>query len=345
MKHYSIDKTKKHSKSSLLELGKKISGSVDETPDPNAATATSEKTPLQQAIEFKTEGNNYFKKGTYDKAIECYSKAIEACPLENPTELSTFFQNRAACYEHLKKHSSVIDDCTKALEFKSNYTKALYRRARAYEATKDWSNCLDDISAVCLLQGFQDQNALLMADRVLKELGRKHATEAIANRVPVTPSKHFIKTYFLSFSEDPAYNLIMAHDLNKTEPEEGRGFVRARKHFLEGQYDDVIGACTEEIDSMESDGVYKLEAILLRATFHLLRGSHQLALQDLEVIISNEQADVKIRVNALIKRASLYMQLEKPEECIRDFDEAATLGPNISDVFHHRGQVNAFFLT
>lgn len=34
------------------------------------------------------------------------------------------------------------------------------------------------------------------------------------------------------------------------------------------------------------------------------------------------------------------MQLEKPEECIKDFFKAAELGPDISDVFHHRGQVN-----
>lgn len=33
--------------------------------------------------------------------------------------------------------------------------------------------------------------------------GRKHAKEAMLTRKPVMPSKHFIKTYFSSFHEDP----------------------------------------------------------------------------------------------------------------------------------------------
>lgn len=188
-----------------------------------------------------------------------------------------------------------------------------------------------------MLQSFQDQGALVMADRVLKELGRKHSAEAMATRVPITPSKYFIKTFFLSFSEDPAYKLITS-DI-KSNGEE-MGFLRARKSFLSENYDEIIQACTEEINSSESEAQYKNEALLLRGTFHLLRGSHALALADLESVIKNDDADVKLRVSALIKRASLNMQLEKPEDCIRDFDKAAELGPNISDVFHHRGQIN-----
>lgn len=118
------------------------------------------------------------------------------------------------------------------------------------------------------------------------------------------------------------------------------GFRLAKKSFVSEKYDEIIKACTEEIDSSESDAEYKFEALLLRGTFHLLRGSHKEALSDLESVIANEEAEYKLRVSALIKRASLYMQLERPEECIKDFDKAAELGPNISDVFHHRGQVN-----
>lgn len=336
MRQSSIDKTKKLSKSDLLEFGKKSCSSVDEGSD--SKSATNEKSPLRIALEYKSEGNDYFKNGQYDKAIACYSKAIEECPIENSNDLATFYQNRAAAYEQLKKYSSVIDDCSKALEFKSNYIKALYRRAKAYESAANWSDCLDDVSALCLLQGFQDQSALIMADRVLKELGRSHAAEAIKNRVPITPSKHFVKTYFLSFTEDPAYNLIISDALVVTESD--RGFLRAKKAFLSGNYDEIINACTEEIDNSEAESQYKLEAVLLRATFYLLRGCHEKALADLDSLISNELADFKLRVSALIKRASMHMQLEKPEECINDFNKAAELGPDVSDVYHHRGQVN-----
>lgn len=333
MKQSNTDKTNVD-KRNLLKINKK-SESIDDTKTP---TKVEEKTQLDVAMEHKAKGNEYFKKGMYDKAISCYTQAIEECPKDNITELSTFYQNRAAAYDNLKKYSAVIEDCTKALDLKATYTKALYRRARAYESIKEWSKSLDDISAVCMLQSFQDQGALVMADRVLKELGRQHSAEAMASREPVTPSKYFIKTYFLSFSEDPSYNLLVSDKLNGLNAD--KGFLRARKEFLNQNYDDIIQACTEEINSSESEAQYKNEALLLRGTFYLLRGSHPLALDDFESIISNEEADVKLRVSALIKRASLYMQLEKPEECIQDFDKAAQLGPDVSDVFHHRGQVN-----
>lgn len=194
----------KSKKNNLSNMSKSSVSLDDATQDLNI-----KESPLQQAQRYKNEGNIFFKKGKYDDAISMYNKAIEACPEVHTTDLSTFYQNRAAAYEQLKKWSSVINDCTKALELNSKYEKALYRRAKAYEVIKDWENCLDDITAVCLLQGFQNQNALLMADRVLKELGKQHAIEAIKQRKPRLASRQFIKTYFISFSEDPVYKKLI----------------------------------------------------------------------------------------------------------------------------------------
>lgn len=100
--------------------------------------------------------------------------------------------------------------------------------------------------------------------------------------------------------------------------------------FATEDFDEVIPACTEEINSSESESEYFLEALLLRASFYLLSGQQKEALRDLNTIIDTENADVDIRVNALIKRASLNMQLEKTQESIDDFDKAAALGPNIA---------------
>lgn len=49
--------------------------------------------------------------------------------------------------------------------------KALQRRAKACELTKDLQQSLEDVTAACILEGFQNQATLLTADRVLKELG------------------------------------------------------------------------------------------------------------------------------------------------------------------------------
>lgn len=52
----------------------------------------------------------------------------------------------------------------------------------------------------------------------------------------------------------------------------------------------------------------------------------------------------QLRINALIKRASLHMQLEDTNKCLEDFNLAARLDPNNSDVYHHRGQVRTLLI-
>lgn len=131
-----------------------------------------QKSPLDQAIEFKNEGNLRFKSGKYNEAIEFYDKAIQTCPATHPTDLSTFYQNRAAAYEQLKHWTAVKNDCTKALELNPRYIKALHRRARAAESSDDLTGSLEDITATCILEGFQNNSSLVFADRVLKELGK-----------------------------------------------------------------------------------------------------------------------------------------------------------------------------
>ncbi|XP_023013800.1 translocase of outer membrane 70 [Leptinotarsa decemlineata] len=297
-----------------------------------------EETPFQKAQRFKSEGNNMFKKGKYDEAINLYNQAIDTIPEEFKTDLSTYYQNRAAAYEQLKKWSAVISDCTKAIELNNRYEKALYRRAKAEEIIKDWENALDDITSVCLLQNFGNQNALLMADRVLKELGKKNASEAIKTRKPVIPSKSFIKTYFSSFSHDPVYKKL----LETTDPlglGDLKGFLKAKLAFATEKYEEVIPACTEELNLSESESSYKLEALSLRASFYFLTGQFKEAEEDLTAIIETEDADPLIVVNSLVKRSSIKMQTDRIQDCLADFDKAAELGPNVSDVYHHRGQV------
>ena len=100
--------------------------------------------------------------------------------------------------------------------------------------------------------------------------------------------------------------------------------------------------CDEEIDS-KGDRVH--EATLLRATFFILSKQADKAMEDLTRLIEEETASVSIRVNALIKRASLYIQQCKdpskdPELSFADFEKAVTLDPDNADIYHHRGQVN-----
>lgn len=56
-------------------------------------------------IQFKDEGNKHFQTGDIDKAIECYSNAIEVC--KDKKVLAVIHRNRSACY--LKKVSNLLN--------------------------------------------------------------------------------------------------------------------------------------------------------------------------------------------------------------------------------------------
>lgn len=160
-----------------LDGDDKLTQSIVEKSNGQAVTAAAKKTEtikknaLDQATQYKNDGNERFKKGKYDEAIEFYDKAINTCPKNAGDLLSTFYQNRAAAYEQLKKWHAVKSDCTNALELNGRYIKALHRRARAHENLNELAESLEDVTATCILEGFQNQNSLMFADRVLKQMG------------------------------------------------------------------------------------------------------------------------------------------------------------------------------
>jgi mitochondrial import receptor subunit TOM70 len=121
--------------------------------------------------------------------------------------------------------------------------------------------------------------------------------------------------------------------------EEPKGFIKAIRAFKNGQFSEVVTACNEEIERVEDDSDYKLEAILLRGTFSLLSGQFDKSLADFNQIINNKEADSKLRSNALTKRASLHMQTDQKEMSFKDFETAIEIDPNNPDIYHHRGQV------
>lgn len=294
-------------------------------------------TALEKAQRCKNEGNVLFKMGKFDEAIASYNKAIEACPTSNKEELATYYQNRAAAYEHLKKYSAVKADCTKALELNPRYAKAFLRRARALEYIGDLESALEDVTTAYVLEGFVNQTTLSMADRILKQLGKQHAKEHWANKQLFMPSKHFIQTYINSFYNDP----ITSISKNLQNDDTSLGFKKILKALEDQDYDAIIPLCTKEIDRKQSETLsHEMEVLLLRATFYLLLGEHDAALKDFGTIIDSTEASKEIKVNALIKRASLYIQLENLEKTFIDFDLAINIDSNCGDIYHHKGQAH-----
>lgn len=338
-------------------------------------TSTQEipQTPKDKAQAAKNKGNKLFKIGKYEQAIDCYTEAIQICPVENKEDISTFYQNRAAAYENLKNYKQVASDCTMALELNSRYIKALQRRAKAYESLEQFRDALEDITTVCILEGFQNQSSLQLADRILKSLGRARAKAAYQSKAPSLPSKFFVKNYLAGFCHDPILKLDNigkvgdTWDKGQTVVQDGQGDMkieggaedvgagdnsdengdavilekpsaldRAKDALEAGRYEEVISLCTEEIET--PDTPFLAQALLLRGTFFILSGLGQQGLNDLVHLLKLDTVPPKVASNALIKKGSLLMQKEKQSEALEAFCAAEEIDPKNSDVYHHRGQ-------
>lgn len=265
-----------------------------------------------------------------------YDRAIAVCPATSTIDLSTFYQNRAAAYEQLRKWSAVRDDCSSALQLNPRYVKALHRRARAHECLGDFFASLEDITATCILESFQNNSTLTFADRVLKHIGATDAAQAMRTRQPVTPSASFVRTYVGSFSADPLRWVKLPPAPTVASPAES-GFVRARRALDAERYEEIVAACTDEIEG--DDAAYRMEALLLRGTFYLISGQQAEAMSDLEKVAGSGDVPVGYRVNAHVKMAALLVQNKDLEGGLRHFAEAEREDASNPDVYHQRGQV------
>lgn len=133
-----------------------------------------------------------------------------------------------------EKFDAVKADCTKALELKPRYIKALLRRAKALERCNELELALQDATAACMFEGYDNSGSYFLADGILKQLGnfhklmnfasfenvfgyisgKQHAEEHMVNKKPSMRSKHFIKTYMMSFYRNPILDLLETSEEN-----------------------------------------------------------------------------------------------------------------------------------
>lgn len=82
-----------------------------------------------EAERFKVQGNEFIAANKPEKALECYSQAIN---LDSSNAI--YFSNRAAAYSMLGDHFNALEDAKKSCNLNPNYAKAYNRRGKAHLA-------------------------------------------------------------------------------------------------------------------------------------------------------------------------------------------------------------------
>ena len=110
------------------------------------------KTP---AIIAKDEGNDFYSKGRFPEAIECYTKGLNLATLDS--ERITLYNNRATCKFQERSFRQAIADCTQVLELDPVNIKALLRRGLAYENVSKVEPAIADMKALQQLSPGMDK--------------------------------------------------------------------------------------------------------------------------------------------------------------------------------------------
>jgi len=93
------------------------------TPVPSSPTSNN-----SSPITYFEKGNDYFKQGDYQKAIEQYDEAIRLNP-----QYAKAYYNRGIAYYYLSQYEQAIQDFGEAIRLNPQYAEAYNNRGFAYE--------------------------------------------------------------------------------------------------------------------------------------------------------------------------------------------------------------------
>lgn len=270
------------------------------------------KVDQEAALAEKEKGNQLFKQGKYDEALECYTRGMDADPY-NPI-LPT---NRAACFLKLKKYAVAESDCNLSISLDSKYIKAFARRGAARFALKNYQSALEDYETVLKLEpgNLEAQNEL---KRVKEALGKAGATQEEEK------------------GKDRETRMDMAVQKKLEEQQKRQEAVlhkdRGNAYFKEGKYEAAVECYTQ---GMEADG-----------TNVLLPANRAMAYLKLERFAEAEEDCSKAIVldgtysKAFARRGTARAALGKLQEAKQDFEQVLKLEPGNKLALNELSKIN-----
>jgi tetratricopeptide (TPR) repeat protein len=120
----------------------------------------------EYAMYYYCRGDAYDSKGEYDKAIADYTKAIEL----EPEYAHIYYKARAHTYESKGEYDKAIADYTKIIELKPENAWAYYHRGDAYYSKGEYDKAAGDYEKV--MQITTDPDLVEDASKALEAIGK-----------------------------------------------------------------------------------------------------------------------------------------------------------------------------
>ncbi|XP_022083368.1 sperm-associated antigen 1-like isoform X2 [Acanthaster planci] len=124
----------------------------------------------------KDKGNEAFKAGDFEEAIQYYTRSISVIPS------APAYNNRSLARIKLGQFIDAVEDCTKVLELEPENIKALLRRGTARKSLRQLTDAKKDLEAVLNAEPNNKQALDLVADIVAKENKEKSSPKPYKER-------------------------------------------------------------------------------------------------------------------------------------------------------------------
>ncbi|XP_053318539.1 RNA polymerase II-associated protein 3 [Spea bombifrons] len=255
----------------------------------------------EKALREKEKGNNYFKMGKYDEAIECYTKGMNADPYN-----AVLPTNRASAFFRLKKYAVAESDCNLAIALNRNYSKSYARRGAARLALKNLQGAKEDYERVLELDpnNFEATNELKKINQQIQPSSNIPQEKKDTKKPkPVEMSEEEMKQLETQRLKQQA---IVQKDLGNA-------------YFKEGKYEAAIECYTQ---GMSADGTNALLPAN-RAMAYLKIQKYKEAEEDCTQAISLDTTYGK----AFARRGTARSMLGKLKEAKDDFEMVLKLEP------------------
>lgn len=288
------------------------------------------------ATALKDRGNEFFKKKDYDNALKYYNYALVV--KKDPV----FYSNISACYVSLGQLDKVVENSTKALELKPDYSKALLRRASANESLENYADAMFDLSVLSLNGDFNGSSIEPMLERNLNKQAMFVLKDKLGNNVSQQlPSNTALasffgifppETTFANYNENDEADVGLKNGLEDLYKRSSEGYKLADEAFVKS-----ASFFTNKLSEFPDDAVLKEKtAIALEhnGIFKFLKNDPLGAHDDIEKAIQ-----LHPRLNSYIYMALLMADKGQAEEYYQYFDKAIALDPNYGPAYYHRGQM------
>ncbi|VVC38198.1 Tetratricopeptide repeat,Tetratricopeptide repeat 1,Tetratricopeptide repeat-containing [Cinara cedri] len=275
----------------------------------------------------------------FSSAILFFKKALSMCFNSDSKEYSSLksiiYYNRAIAYFRQSNYEDCLKDCEKALELEPNHTRSFFPST---EMLNNRQKYLSGIARMALIRAdgrCKDHSLKLLKSQVVIQSSGPYL-EMYDNINLKLPSKSMSESFMNSFADSP-FNDEFAQSLLYSN--ENTGLEAAMKCVANGDYQEALYKCLDEINKTNSNNVRQMMAHNIYGTICIMGELYDIGLLEFSKILTLT-SDKKMKVDSLIKRALIHMKLKHIANAFRDLQTAKTEDPLNGD--NHVVRANLF---